>query len=52
VVSAIVLVAPIALIAGFFLEPHLADFVRPYTRPALYALFGMGVILSLVGVFG
>ena len=52
VVSSIVLVAPFALLAGFFLEPHLADFMRPYTRPALYALFGIGVILSLVGVFG
>lgn len=52
VVSVIVLAAPFALLAGFFLESHLADFIRPYTRPALYALFGIGVILSLVGVFG
>ena len=29
VVSSIVLVAPFALLAGFFLEPHLADFMRP-----------------------
>ena len=52
VISFIVIVAPIALIAGFFTEPFLADFLRPYTRPALYALFGVGVTLSLVGLFG
>lgn len=52
VVSMVVLAAPFVLFAGFFLEPHLADLMRPYTRPALYGLFGIGVILSLVGVFG
>lgn len=52
VVSVVVLAAPFALLVGFFLEPRLADLMRPYTRPALYGLFGIGVILSLVGVFG
>lgn len=50
VISTVVLLAPIALIAGFFLEPYLANFLRPFTRPTLYALFGVGVALALVGV--
>ncbi|MBT8102764.1 MAG: hypothetical protein KJO95_07320 [Gammaproteobacteria bacterium] len=51
-VSAIVLMAPIGLLAGFFLEPAMQDLARPYTRPALYALFGIGVFLSLMGLIG
>ncbi len=46
-VSAVVLLAPVLLLLGFFLEPGLEDMSRPYSRPALYALFGVGVILSL-----
>ncbi len=49
-VSTVVLLAPIGLLAGFFLEPRLEEFARPYTRPALYALFGTGVLLSGFGL--
>jgi hypothetical protein len=51
-VSAVLLLAPAALLAGFFLEPHMADLMRPYTRPALFVLFATGVILSLSEIFG
>jgi hypothetical protein len=51
-VSAVVLLSPIALLAGFFLEPHMADLMRPYTRPALFVLFATGVILSVSEIFG
>lgn len=51
-VSAVVILAPIGLLAGFFLEPDMKDLARPYTRPALYALFGTGVVLSLLGLIG
>ena len=51
VVSGVVLLAPVVLLAGFFLEPGMAELMRPYTRPALYALFGTGVILSLLEIF-
>lgn len=49
-VSAIVLLSPLLLLAGFFLEPGMAELYRPYTAPALYGLFGTGVLLSLVGI--
>jgi Na+-driven multidrug efflux pump len=51
-VSAVILLAPVALLAGFFLEPHMADLMRPYTRPALLVLFATGVILSLSEIVG
>jgi Na+-driven multidrug efflux pump len=51
-VSGVVLLSPIALLAGFFLEPGMVELMRPYTRPALYALFGTGVVLSLLDIFG
>jgi Na+-driven multidrug efflux pump len=51
-VSGVVLLSPIALLAGFFLEPGMVELMRPYTRPALYALFGMGVVLALSDIFG
>jgi hypothetical protein len=51
-VSGVVLLAPIALLAGFFLEPGMVELMRPFTRPALYALFGTGVVLSLSDIFG
>lgn len=51
-VSAVILLTPVALLAGFFLEPYMADLMRPYTRPALLVLFATGVILSLSEIFG
>ncbi len=52
VVSAVLLLSPVGLVAGFFLEPAMSDFARPYTRPVLYALFGTGVVLSLLAITG
>ena len=49
-VSAALLLAPVGLIAGFFLEPAMDELLRPYTRPALYALFVAGVLLAFTGV--
>lgn len=50
IVSSIVLLSPVGLLAGFFLEPGLEDSLRPYTRPVLYGLFGVGVLLSSLGI--
>lgn len=49
IISGIVLLAPIFLLIGFFVEPGLDRLARPFTRPALYGLFGTGVVLSLYG---
>jgi hypothetical protein len=40
--SVLVLMGPVLLGIGFFVEPWLTDLARPYTRPALYnTLAGM-----------
>ena len=49
--SAVMLLAPLALLAGFFLEPALQDLARPFTRPAVYVLFGTGIVLAIAKVF-
>ncbi len=51
-VSGVALLAPAALLLGFFLEPAMPDLARPFTRPALYAFFGVGVIASIAGFAG
>jgi len=50
-ISAIFLLAPFLLLAGFFIEPGLQNFHRPYSRPALYALFGTGTVVSVLGLY-
>ena len=52
IVSAIFLVAPFVLLAGFFTEPHMDDLWRPYSRLALYGLFGAGLIMIVMEIFG
>lgn len=49
-VSGVVLLAPAFILAGFIFEPGMHGLIRPYTRPALYALFGVGVVLSLSAI--
>ena len=51
-VSTVVLLSPIGLLAGFFLEPRMDELIRPYTRPVLYGLFGSGVLLSALAIAG
>ena len=50
-VSGVLLASPVALLAGFFLEPGLQELSRPFSRPALYALFGTAIILALAKLF-
>jgi cytochrome c biogenesis protein CcdA len=38
---------PPLLLLGFFTEPALQDFARPYTRPATYLALASGVLLLL-----
>ncbi len=51
VVSVVILLAPVFILTGFFLEPHLAELDRPYSRLALFALFGMAVLVILVSLW-
>ena len=41
--SLLLLAAPFYLGIAFFTEPWLEELARPYTRPALYAMFGGGL---------
>ena len=43
--SVLLLLVPILLTIGFFSEPFLTDFARPFTRPATYLAFGGGIFL-------
>ena len=45
--SALILAAPLLLLAAFFREPWLQNFERPLTRPAVYAVFA-GTLLHLI----
>jgi hypothetical protein len=44
--SVLILVSPPLLLISFFLEPHLSNFERPYSRAANY-LVTLGVLLHL-----
>lgn len=49
-VSATLLGSLVLFTIGFFYEPHLENFLRPFSRPSLYLLFGLGIILGIVGL--
>ena len=49
IASLLMLASLVFLLIGFFMEPALNDLQRPYSRLGLYALFGVGVLLSLLG---
>jgi integral membrane sensor domain MASE1 len=50
-ISALILVAPPLLIAGFFYDLKSLESPRAFTRIALYLLFGSGVLLFLLSFF-
>lgn len=41
--SLAILIAPLLFLTAFFTEPWLAQLARPYTRPAIYLIFGGGL---------
>lgn len=49
--SVLVLVGPVLLIIGFFVEPWLTELARPYSRPALYGALA-GMLLHAVSAGG
>ena len=51
-VSVVLLISPFLILAGFFTEPQMDDLFRPYTRPALYGLFGASIAMIVMEVFG
>ena len=50
--SALVLLAAFGFLAGFFVEPFLTGLLRPWTRPAVYAIAIGGVLHLLAGIMG
>ena len=49
-VSAILLLSPVIMLTGFFIEPLGSDLHRPVTSLGLFALFGMAALLMLAGI--
>ena len=49
--SSILLLSPILLVCGFFLEPPAGNLGRPFVRTGIYGLFGVGVLLVLQSLF-
>jgi hypothetical protein len=47
--SALLIVSPVLLLFGFFIEPFLSGLRRPYTSLGLYGLFAAGVLEALSG---
>ena len=50
VVSAVLLLSPFVMLAGFFIEPLGNDLHRPVTRLGLYALFAIAALLMVLGI--
>jgi hypothetical protein len=48
--SIAIIAAPFLFLIGFFTEPWMANLARPYTRPAIYAMFG-GALLHLLAAY-
>lgn len=51
VISIIIMLAPVFILTGFFLEPHLNDLVRPYSKPGIFALFGVAMLVIIVSLW-
>jgi hypothetical protein len=49
--SVAILLSPVLLLSAFFIEPWLAQLVRPYARPAIYIAFG-GTLAHIVATIG
>lgn len=50
-VSAILLLSPLIMLVGFFLEPLGSNLHRPVTRLGLYALFAIAALLMVSGIW-
>ena len=50
VVSALLLVAPVLLLIGFFREPFLSQLNRPYTSLGIEGLFVAAVLMVVLGL--
>lgn len=48
IASLLILLSPVLLLIGFFIEPGLSDLHRPYSRTGIYGLFGSGVLLAIL----
>lgn len=47
IISILIVIAPLFLLAGFFIEPHLEDLTRPYSKTGLYALFVVAILVLI-----
>lgn len=50
ILSAILLLSPVIMLVGFFIDPLQSDLHRPLTGYGLYGLFAAGVLLVVTGL--
>jgi len=50
IISFIILLSPFVFLFGFFNEYQNADLKRPFSLLTLYALFGVAVVLIVIGI--
>jgi len=47
IISALLLLAPAFILAGFFIEPQLDELSRPYNKAGLFALFAVAILVII-----
>ncbi len=49
IASALILIAPILLLIGFFTEAHMQELQRPFSKLGTFILFGSSLLFSYIG---
>ena len=50
IISILVLLAPVLVLIGFFVEPHLSELSRPYSTFGMYALFAVAILIIVIEI--
>ena len=50
IISILILLAPVLVLVGFFVEPHLKELSRPYSVLGMYALFATALLIIVIAV--
>lgn len=47
-ISILIILAPVLVLIGFFIEPHLKELSRPYSMLGMYALFAVAIVIIVI----
>ena len=50
IISVLILLAPVLVLFGFFIEPHLKELSRPYSVLGMYALFATAILIIVIEI--